>query len=158
MELFLSHATVDRHLVETIQARLTPLGVSVYATEHDGQAGVNVHSKIQEAIKRSDLMVVLLTKPGDSSRYVHQEIGYAKRDAKLIIPLVTSDVSRSDLGMLEGTEYIVVDDADPAKALQQLSQRIANLAKSRAQQQQDQLVIAGMILIAVGVFLIAMNE
>ena len=145
MQLFLSHATVDRHLVETIQARLTPLGVNVYA-------------KIQDAIRRSDLMVVLLTKSGDSSHYVHQEIGYAKRDGKLIIPLVTSDVSRNGLGMLEGIEYIVVDDEDPAEALQQLSNRIASLARSRAQQHQDQLVMAGMILIAVGVFLIAMNE
>ncbi|HXC76159.1 MAG TPA: toll/interleukin-1 receptor domain-containing protein [Candidatus Acidoferrum sp.] len=148
---------VDRTLVETIESRLAPLGARVYAAEHDNQAGANVHAKIQDAIRRSDLMVVLLTKSGDSSHYVHQEIGYAKRDGKLIIPLVTSDVVRNGIGMLEGTEYIVVDD-DPTAALQQLSQRIGQIADFRARQQHDQLVLAGMILVAIGVVLIAMNE
>ena len=90
MELFLSHATVDGRLVGLITDRLEPLGVSVYTAEYDNQAGKNVHAKVAEAIPRCDLVVVLLTAAGYDSKYVHQEIGYARRAGKLTIPLVTA--------------------------------------------------------------------
>jgi hypothetical protein len=156
MEIFLSHATADTTIVDAIRSRLSPLGVAVYATEHDGQAGVNVHAKIQAAIRRCDLMTVLLTSRGNNSHYVHQEIGYAKRDKKLIIPLVTADVASGGIGMLEGIEYIVVDDTDPTDALHLLSKRIESIKIRQADQ--DALVMAGLILVAIGIMLIAMNE
>jgi hypothetical protein len=157
MELFLSHATADRTLTDLIIERLRAVGVSVYATEHDGKAGHNVHSKIQAAIRRADLVVVLLTERGDGSRYVHEEIGYAKRDGKLIIPLVSAAVARNGLGMLEGTEYIVVDDEDPAEALHRLSKRIDDIAEQRARKNGD-LLVASLVLVTIGIVLLAMSE
>lgn len=89
MELFLSHATADTALVSTLAVKLQPLGVRLYATEHDGQAGVNVHDKIKDAIRRSDLVIVLLTEAGYMSNYVMQEIGFSQQTNRLTIPIVT---------------------------------------------------------------------
>lgn len=155
MELFVSHATSDAELVAEIRTRLKGLGVFVYTAEHDVRAGENVHSKIDQAIRRCHVMLVLLTKAGYDSRYVHQEVGFARRAGKLIVPLVTADVARDNLGMLEGTEYIVLDENDPFEALQPLSRRIDQLARER---KSEELITAALVMVAVGVIILAMRE
>ena len=45
-------------------------------------------AKVEKAIEGSNAVVVLLSKKGAASPFVHQEIGYARRAKKLIIPLV----------------------------------------------------------------------
>jgi hypothetical protein len=155
MELFLSHATSDAAIVSDIRSRLAAVGVGVYTAEHDVRAGHNVHDKIDQAIRRCDVMVVLLTKAGNDSSYVHQEIGFAKRAVKLIIPVVTPEVARAGLGMLEGIEYIVVDENDPSSALHVLSGRIEQLAR---QKDRDDLLKAALVMVAIGIVIIALRE
>ena len=58
--------------------------------------------------------------------------------------------------MLEGTEYIVVDEDEPAEALQKLSRRVSDVQANR--QRQDQLVLAGIALLVIGVMILALNE
>ena len=165
MQLFLSHATADGELVARIQSELAPLGAAVYMAEHDNQAGVNVHAKIGEALRASDLVIVLLTEAGFDSRYVHQEIGAALNAEKLVIPLVTGAVARADLGELQGIEYIVLDRKDPAQAMRRLTERIDGLQVQRQvellQRQQaarELTVIAGIALVVIGVVLLASTE
>lgn len=164
MQLFLSHATADGQIVDRIQAELTPLGASVYLAEHDNQAGVNVHAKIGDALRASDLVIVLLTQAGFDSRYVQQEIGAALNAGKLVIPLVAGTVARADLGMLQGVEYIVIDQGDPAEAMQRLSGRIANLQRQRKTDLQRQqaarelMVVAGVALVVIGIVLVTTAE
>jgi hypothetical protein len=155
MELFLSHATRDAAIVDEIRSRLAAVGVDVYTAEHDVRAGHNVHDKIDQAIRRCDIMVVLLTKAGNDASYVHQEIGFAKRAGKLIIPVVTPEVARAGLGMLESIEYIVVDENDPSSALHVLSGRIEQLSK---QKDRDDLMMAALVMVAIGIVIIAMRE
>ena len=112
-------------LVEAIGARLASLGVTVYTTEHDNRAGENVHQKIKDAIAASDIITVLLTNGGHDSRYVHQEIGFGLGNDKLVIPIVTMDTRHLELGMLQGVEYIEVDETNPAGALDRLVQRVS---------------------------------
>lgn len=155
MELFLSHATSDAAIISEIRSRLAAVGVGVYTAEHDVRAGHSVHDKIDQAIRRCDVMVVLLTKAGNDSSYVHQEIGFAKRAGKLIIPVVTPEVARAGLGMLEGIEYIVVDENDPSSALHVLSGRIEQLAR---QKDRDDLMKAALVMVAIGIVIIALSE
>jgi hypothetical protein len=81
----------------------------MYLFEDDQQPGEYIAQKLQSAIKRSDIMMVFLTLNSENSNYVHQEIGYAIRDNKPIIPLVEGGVSSQVLGMLEGKECIRFD-------------------------------------------------
>lgn len=155
MELFLSHATRDEKLVAEVVSRLESAGVQTYLAERDGRAGDNVHSKIEAAIRRSDLVIALLTQAGGSSTYVHQEIGYAKRAGKLVIPVVTTGVADRGLGMLEGTEYILVDEAAPDIALLKLSERVTQLA--RAKNKRDQLD-AALLVVALGIVILTVLD
>jgi hypothetical protein len=172
MQLFLSHATADNELVARIHAELAPIGTVVYLAEHDNQAGANVHAKIVDALRASDLVIVLLTQAGFDSRYVQQEIGAALNAGKLVIPLVTGAVARADLGMLQGVEYIVIDEGEPAEAMKRLTDRIADLQRRRevdlqrnreADLQREQaarelMVVAGVALVVIGIVLVASAE
>ncbi|WP_459982148.1 toll/interleukin-1 receptor domain-containing protein [Nocardioides sp. AN3] len=155
MELFLSHATRDEQLVAEVVSRLDAAGVQTYLAERDGRAGTNVHSKIEAAIRRSDLVIALLTEAGGSSSYVHQEIGYARRAGKLIIPVVTAGMADHGLGMLEGTEYIVVDEAVPSAAILQLSERVTQLAQAKSRR--DQLD-AALLIVALGIVILTVLD
>jgi hypothetical protein len=99
-----------------------------------------------------------LTRAGDASRYVHQEIGYAKRAGKVIIPIVTADVASSGLGMLEGIQYISVDATDPSAALHALGARIEELASGQRLRQDAfaDVAVAALVMVAIGLILIAM--
>ena len=130
MQIFLSHATSDSGLVAQVKTALSPL-VTVYCTEDDGQAGVNVHTKIQEQIRKSDFMIVLLSNSGAESIYLHQEIGFARSADKLIIPVVSVGVTSHKLGMLEGLEYIQIDNTDDWLA--RLSSRVDMLVRAEAE-------------------------
>ena len=127
MQLFLSHATADSELVGRIHTELTPLGTAVYLAEHDNQAGTNVHAKIVDALRASDLVIVLLTQAGFDSRYVQQEIGAALNAGKLVIPLVTGAVARAYFNL--NLQFALLDIAN-ASLVQQNT--ILDLTQQRA--------------------------
>jgi hypothetical protein len=68
-------------------------GMEVYLAEHDVQAGESLAMNVRSAIRRSDAIVVLLTKSGAASAYVHQEVGVAVEAGKLVIPIVETGVA-----------------------------------------------------------------
>ena len=83
----LSHATADgAGLAGTVVTHLDALGVKAFIAERDNRIGENSHTQIKEAIRRCDVMVVVLTGAGADSRYVHQEIGVAHGLDKLVLP------------------------------------------------------------------------
>jgi hypothetical protein len=133
MQIFLSHATADQHIAHEIRTRLGHLGVSVYLAEHDNQAGESLADKVTAALLASDLAVALLTPSGFSSVFVHQEMALARGAGKIVIPLVDRTIPNLDLGLFTGVEYIVLDPAHPAEALESLSERVAAIAQAQAE-------------------------
>jgi hypothetical protein len=110
VRIFLSHATADREVIAQVKLAVGSLA-TVYCTEDDNRAGVNVHKKVQREIDKSDFVIALLTKEAAVSSYVHHELGWAQKAGKLIIPVISGEVSPKDLAMLEGIEYINIDDS-----------------------------------------------
>lgn len=132
MQIFLSHATGDRAVIAEIAEQLNRIGVRAYLAEHDNQAGMPLTDKVQAALVASDLVVALLTPAGYDSVYVHHEVGGARLAGKLVIPLVDESLRRSDLGALAGLEYIVLDQAAPATAMNLLTERVVGLLQAQS--------------------------
>ena len=109
MQIFLCHATADSTIALEIRSRLGHLGVSVYLAEHDNQAGSLLVDKVTDALRASDLTVALLTPAGFTSLFVHEEMATAREAGKLVIPLVDRSIAIFDLGLLNGTDYILMD-------------------------------------------------
>ena len=154
-QLFLSHATRDTALVNKVHDRLNAVGVNVYLAEYDNRAGENVHAKITKAIDQSAVVIVLLTTAGHQSIYVHQEIGYARSKKNLIVPVVTTEATSGGLGMLEGLEYIPLDEEDPDTALDNLEARVLDLMRKW---QREDAIDAAVLVVVVAALIIALGD
>jgi hypothetical protein len=124
VKLFLSHSNRDAEWVHPVHTQLEKLGITVYLAELDLQPGQPLDTKIQRHIDLSDAIVVLLTETAALSPIVREEIGYAIRAGKLVVPLVDPVVARSPalLGMLNGREHIPFDKERPQEGLLTLAQ------------------------------------
>jgi TIR domain len=114
-----------------------------YLAEHDVQPGGVLAEKIEAAIDASAAVAVLITDNSVNSQYVQQEIGYARKAKKLIIPVVQKGITGEQLGMLQGVEYIAFDFENPHEGHAQLTAAMRQLAERHAKSGPDQdLVLA----------------
>jgi len=119
MKLFLSHSNRDAVWVHAVNTQLEKLGITVYLAEHDLQPGRPLDVKLQRQIDLCDAIVVLLTETAAVSPIVREEIGYAIKAGRLVVPLVAPSVAQDPalLGMLNGREYIRFDIDNPEEGL-----------------------------------------
>ena len=115
--VFISHSTQDQGLVITLASLLTSFGVEVFVAEWYLTPGEPLDGKVFVQIEEADYMVVLLTRNGDKVKLVHQEVGYALKDNKPLIPVMEKGVEPKDLASLQGKEYIEYDPFQPQQVL-----------------------------------------
>lgn len=115
-QAFVSHSSADATLVAALRTHAAGLGIGIYLAEHDPQPGHQLSRKVQQEIERSHAVVVLLTDAAADSAYVQQEIGYALRCRKEVIPLVERGLPTGKQAMLQGLEHIELDPGNPDDA------------------------------------------
>lgn len=154
LQIFFSHNTRDREWCEGLRESARPLGIDVYLAEHDNQPGRNLAEKVTKALDTSHAVVVLISANSVSAPYVNQEIGYALKAKKLIIPLVQSGIAVDELAMLQGIEYIPFDFDNPHDGQMQLMEALKHLLSKQVSKDSQKnasllaLGVLGMILIA----------
>lgn len=117
ISVFLSHATADAGQVALVAKQIEALGIDVYLAEHDPQPGTSIARKVEEALKQSSAVVVLITSASVNSAYVQQEVGLARAHGKVIVPIIEKGVDRSRLGILSEVEWLELDLSTPATAM-----------------------------------------
>lgn len=187
LRVFFSHSSHDADWVQRVAAQATAAGVEVYLAEHDVSPGQQVSDKVTEAIEASDAVIVLLSNYSLASIYVQQEIGVAHHAGKLVIPILMGEVVGTDLGILNGREYVLLDRAVPHDGLSRLSFALTQLIERQRQQleaealdrlrqqreaqerlrrqlnearqrsQQQDLIVAGAVLVLVGIIVMGQN-
>lgn len=106
-QVFVSYSFEDNNIMKKLKKTLQSNGIKCYVAEHDENYGNSLSAKLSDAIDDSKAVIVILTKKGSMSLSVGQEIGYAKKARKQVIPLLEKNV---DLPvMLQGLEYISFD-------------------------------------------------
>lgn len=143
--VFISHSTRDRGLVMTLSNLLTRLGVEVFVAEWYLSPGERIDKKVFSQIEKADCIVVLLTRNGIRSNWVQQEVGYAIKSGKILIPLAEKGIESRDLAALQGREYIEYDPLQPQRALIKTSTYVKSL-KLKKEEREKTLLIAGGIL------------
>lgn len=133
--MFFSHSSQDADWVERVGAQATAAGVEVYLAEHEVSPGQQLSQKVTEA---SDAVIVLLSKNSLASVYVQQEIGVAHHAGKLVIPILMEEVVGTDLGVLNGREYVLLDRAAPHDGLSKLSVALTQLIEQQRRQMIDE--------------------
>ena len=102
--IFCSYSRKDALWVRQYRDLLTAAGHATYLFQDDQQPGKSIAEKVRSEIDRADVVLAFITHHSISSRYVQQEIGYALKAGKPIIPLVESGIT--SVGMLEGLESL----------------------------------------------------
>lgn len=143
--VFISHSTRDRGIVISLSNLLSRFGIEVFVAEWYLTPGESLDKKVFTQIEKADCLVILLTKNGMRSNWVQQEIGYALKARKLIIPLVEKGTNFQDLGALQGKEYIEYDPLQPEEAFLKASTYVKPL-KLKKEEKEKTLLIAGSIL------------
>ncbi len=115
--IFFSHSGKDEQIAEKLKRQLEQMGSDVYMFEHDQQPGADITDKITKEIDNHDMLFALFTKNGGQSSYVQQEIGYAKKAGKPIVPFVESGIGQEALGMVANIEHIKFDPDNPDKSI-----------------------------------------
>ncbi len=144
-KVFISHSTRDQGLVISLTNLLSKFEVEVFVAEWYLDPGVRIDNKIFEQIEASDCVVVLLSRKGIRSNWVHQEIGYALKCNKLIIPLVEKGIDSNDLAALQGMQYIEYDSHEYQGALNKLANFVKSLKLKKEEQEKTLLVLGGLL-------------
>ena len=146
LSVFISHSSSDYEVITKVKETLEVQGFYVYLAEEDVRAGTYLPAKIEEAIRRCDVVLAILTSKASKSAWVQQELGYAKAIGKLIIPLVEEEVNVT--GFLTGVEYIRFDPRNLEPALQKIKEYLTRLKESKEFKE----MLGVLILIALGAF------
>jgi nucleoside 2-deoxyribosyltransferase len=147
--VFLSHSSQNADWAKWVCQEAELVGIDVYLFEHDPRPGTYIAEKVQQAIRGSDAVVVLLTPQSEAAPYVQQEIGFAQAAQKPVIPLVWPNVQSRSLAMLEGREYVAFNPDDAAAALPPVLEWLAKL-KAKKETAQAILAIAALVFTAWG--------
>lgn len=109
---FISYSFNDAELMNKLKRSLESQGAKCYVAQHDEDYGGSLPDKLTSAIDENHVVLAILTKNGSSSSTVNQEIGYAKKAKKRIIPLLEEGVSIPVF--LQGIEHarFTPDNAD----------------------------------------------
>lgn len=142
-KVFISHSTADLGLVYQLKYWLEVNGIETYLAEAHPQPGINLSEKVSAAIEQSNCVIALLSRDGARSQWVNQEIGYAKRAGRIVIPLVEQGVPHA--GFVQGVEYVPFSGGNPTDAINRIVKRLADLKADK--EAQDKLVAGFLILL-----------
>lgn len=88
MKIFISHSSQDKWVARQISSLIENAGHTTFLDEKDIKTGDSIDSKIQEHLKDSDHLVLLLSPASISSQWVFIELGGAKALGKKVVPIL----------------------------------------------------------------------
>ncbi len=90
-QVFLSHATEDRETASSVCAALEAEGIRCWIAPRDVKAGTDYAAAILDAIRTSDLVLLVFSAFADSSPYVLREIERAVAYKRPVLALRIDD-------------------------------------------------------------------
>lgn len=154
--VFISYSTHDLGQVELLRQQLVDAPIEVFVAEHSVEPSQSLGEKITKAIAGCDLFVVLWSSNAEASKWVSQEIGYAKALNKQILPLVLNEGMELP-GFIGDLKYLPTHK-DTKSALRKARETIINGYKSKtealaAQAAKKQKEKEQLFLVGAGIFL-----
>lgn len=153
-EIFISYSTFDIDTAKRITDYLSRIrGVTVFLSESNLIAG-RLSDILVEKIKSCDLFIVLYSRNSHNSIYVQQEIGVAKGNNKLIIPILLDSEAKPN-AMLEGMRYLTIYDENKARENMPM---LFNYIAQQLQKKADTKKTEGLLVLGAMLFLYLLSE
>ena len=150
MKVFLSHAISDKPLIKYLKSHCNRKGIELLIAEHFITVSDVINQKIKSLIAESEIALILLTKDGTNSKFVHQEIGYIESLKKPALFIVEKGQQQYITGFVYGKDFIELDTEKPDIAIRKAINRLMlhwqkiNNIKER-EKEQATLFIVGII-------------
>ena len=119
MKVFIAYSTTDREIAVQVSSALRAAGHDVWIDIEGIAGGANWLNAIEDAIKNADWLLVLISPSGVRSRWVLQEINYARMIQKPILPILVKQTDYEDFPLvLASLQYLdathsILSAADP---------------------------------------------
>lgn len=122
-KIFLSYSFKDRPWVQAFAETLEQEGIEVWFDYHEISLGEDIREQIQEALRASSTLVVLLSSNSVQSPWIYFELGAAVADKKRIIPVVIDEVGHERLP-LPLMKYQYLRESSPVSAAKEIAKAI----------------------------------
>jgi hypothetical protein len=114
-KIFLSYSHVDRAWVDQFVRSLADRQIDVWYDFHDIKAGDRWQELVQDALRKSQVLVAVLSKNSINRPWMFFEIGAAVADGKRVIPVLIEGVDVRDLPLLLAQfQGVAVEDPNEA--------------------------------------------
>ncbi len=125
-KIFLSYSHADRAWVDKFVHSLADRQINVWYDVHDIKAGDRWQELIQDALRKSLILVAVLSKSSIDRPWMFFELGAAVADGKRVIPVLIEGLDVRDLPSLL-TQFQVVAVEDPNKAGEIVANAVSNI-------------------------------
>ena len=130
--IFLSHSSKDKEFVENLAIRLTRAGQDVWYDKWEIRVGDSIADKIENGIKESDFLIVVLSSNSTESPWVRKELDAAiakeiDRRGAYILPVLAESCDIPPL--LAGKRYANFESS-PDQAFEELLEAIVSSSDS----------------------------
>ena len=133
--IFISYSTEDSDKIKPILELLSSIqDTKIFFAEKTINPGDDIIQILINNIKNSDVFIVFYSESAIKSNYVQQEIGVAKSNGKIIIPVLLD--SNKPTEMLEGVNYLnFYGQTKQQIEMKRLSDFIVQAVKSKRRKQ-----------------------
>jgi hypothetical protein len=121
------------------------MGLKVFVGEWYFDRDSKIDKRIMSQIKKSDCIIILLTKDGLRSNWVQLEVEHAIREKKPLIPLVEKGIEKEKLVSLQGRRYIEYDPLQPQQGLKDTLTYLKSLRLKGKRQEKTTLIASGIV-------------
>jgi TIR domain len=128
--IFISYASKDRKIAETICQALESRGLQCWIAGRDVAGGDNYQAAIVHAIRKARIMVLVFTENANNSDEIKKEIALAGRSSLVVIPIRIEDVLPNDALDYELTTRQWIDFfGDWERAIDTLCRRASEIVR-----------------------------
>jgi TIR domain len=149
LKIFISYSTKDLDKIKPVLNQLSTIKeIRIFFADETINPGDLVSQTIIDNIRNSDVFILFYSESAVKSNYVQQEIGVARSNNKLIIPILLD--SNKPTGMLEGINYL--NFYDPSKHQAEMG-RLYNFIIKTVQSKKKNQILTVLGLLGLGYLL-----
>ncbi|HEX3495989.1 MAG TPA: toll/interleukin-1 receptor domain-containing protein, partial [Methylocella sp.] len=132
-KVFISYSHADKAIVLDLYHQLKGKNVNIWLDQFELSPGVLFQKEIEQSLRTSDAMLMVLSRNSNSSKWVPFEGAFFSGQNKLIIPVVLDEEGKSmasELPFLQGRFYADLSNAEARKkSVAKLSSTLSELQR-----------------------------
>ncbi|SRR6266542_4713357 len=129
-QIFISYARSDKNIAEQLTRFFEQQGYSVWIDYKMIKVGSDWQSELENALRKADVFVIVLSDEAVRSNWINAEIGYALGQKKLIIPILVEEDVRLPLSLSQ-IQYLDARKLKPTEIGEKVALSIEKLSKKQ---------------------------